>query len=1073
MYFKRLEINGFKSFADRTVLNFEPGITAIVGPNGCGKSNIFDSIRWVLGEQSVKALRGTEMSDVIFNGTDKREALNYAEVSFTLSNETKILPIEYEEVEVTRRIYRSGESEYFINKTQVRLKDIQALLAGTGIGSEAYSLVEQGKIDLILSSKPEDRRLVFDEASGITRYKSQKREAIRKLKDTEDNLLRLNDIIIEVKRQIGSLERQANKARRYQQMFNELKVKETDLAAIKLNIFKTKNNGLEGEIAQAQSSIDNVDSQEGILKNNLTEKQKQLASIEESIDEIRSKIQEIDGSITLNKQQITMNEERKLEVNKRLNVIALQKEQLKETRSPEEEKLNSLKRDLDQINVFVAEKENLLKIKEEQQVEIDKIIHSARTKISQSKARVMEMAVSNANINNSLNDLSSQIQTALARKKRLEIEKLKSEEERKAIQFQFDELDREFNSIKEKFDLEQGELNTLKNTINDKHNSLNMLKEKLQDLEKQLSSLKTQRDFLNELKLKYDEIPQAFKAVVLLEDRPSENITGILAKIENISENPDSGNEFKFKAFAQAKPIPMDTRDIDLKIVSTEEEIALITSEITNFEEELKNLNARMQEKIDSIHNYEIELNKKNTLRNEVKSNLEKIVQEVELVVIELEDTNKLNQELNQKYNSLKEELASLQMQIDDNNHIVESSQKQIEDSTKILQENEVLIAECKTELQGVDKRVESLKESIVIVQRSLTQNEQSSNNLTDEESALDKRIIDIDEGNVKIENSIVDAKKESDELGLSLSDDRKLQEEVNQLLKSCYEEISAFQNEIEDHRNNLHELRLNEQKIGYEKDSLRQTMLQSYQINIDDIDMNKDLPEESALLIEIEPIKNRLGNYGNVNLVAIDEYDELKKRYDFLIQQQEDLNQAKDSLREAITKINRTTRKMFIETFERIREEFKKHFKLLFGGGSADLYLSDPDNVLESGIEIVCRPPGKKLQNVLLLSGGEKSMAAIALLFSLFKVKPSPFCILDEIDAALDESNVGRYGQMVKDFSHQSQFIIITHNKKTIVNANVMYGITMQNSGISNIVSVKLSDHDNESKTGVIAQAV
>ncbi len=1070
MHFKRLEIIGFKSFADRTVLNFEPGITAIVGPNGCGKSNIFDSIRWVLGEQSVKALRGTEMSDVIFNGTDKREALNYAEVSFTLSNETKILPIEYEEVEVTRRIYRSGESEYFINKTQVRLKDIQSLLAGTGIGAEAYSLVEQGKIDLILSSKPEDRRLVFDEASGITRYKSQKKEAIRKLKDTEDNLLRLNDIIIEVKRQIGSLERQANKARRYQEMFNELKTKEIDFAAIKLNSFQKENNDLEAKISQIQEKIDNVDSQENLLKNNLSQKQQELASVEDSINDVRNKLQELEGSITVNRQQIAMNDERKLEIEKRINVIAVQKQQLKESRIPEEEKLSSLKYDLGQINTFVEEKHSTVKTKEEEQINIEKIIHSARTKISQSKSRVMELAVSNANINNSLNDLTSQIQTALARKKRLEVEKFKSEEERKLIQAQFDDLDRDFNSIKEKFDLTSNEINETKNKISEKSSKLNTIKEKLQNLEKHLSGLRTQRDFLNELRLKYDEIPQAFKAVVLLEDKPAENINGILAKIENISENPDSLNGFKFKATAQAKPIPMDTKDIDAKIVFTEEEIARTASEISVLEEELSALNMQMQEKTDLMHNHEIELNKKSTLRSEVKSNLEKLVQEEELVSIELDDTNKLNEELSQKLNSLKEELSSIQMQIDDNNHIIESSQRQIEDNTKILQENEVLIAECKTELQGVDKRVESLKESIVIVERSLAQNEQALANLNEEEDSLKERINIINSSNLKIDETINNADKDKESLNVSLNDYRKAQEEVDQGVKKCFEEIAVFQNEIEELRNSLHGFRLEEQKLNYEKDSLRHTIQQAYQINIDEIDINRELPDQSVLLGEIEPIKNRLANYGNVNLVAIDEYDELKKRYDFLIQQQQDLTQSKESLKDAITKINRTTRKMFVETFEKIREEFKKHFKLLFGGGTADLYLSDPENVLESGIEIVCRPPGKKLQNVLLLSGGEKSMSAIALLFSLFKVKPSPFCILDEIDAALDESNVGRYGQMVKDFSNGSQFIIITHNKKTIVNANVMYGITMQNSGISKIVSVKLSEHDSEVSSGVVA---
>ena len=1078
MYFKKLEILGFKSFADKTVLHFEHGITAIVGPNGCGKSNIFDAIRLVLGEQSVKALRGSEMQDVIFNGADQKEPLSYAEVSFTLSNENKILPIEYDEVEVTRKIYRSGESEYFINRTQVRLKDINDLLAGTGIGAEAYSLVEQGKIDLILSSKPEERRIVFDEASGITRYKSQKKEALRKLEDTENNLLRLNDIITEVKRQIGSLERQANKARRYQEVFNELKDKEINLSVFLLNSFKKESEDIANQINKISNDLSGLLIQQDEANSQVISHRTELKTVEDEILNIKNKYQSLENLISVSQQHLDINSERTREIAERLKLIDSQKPQIEYRKSQEESRLNILKTEEAQIEDFVAGKQRLMDEKFNEQKLIEDSLSEARDKIQSAKAKIMEFALRHAEINNALQALNSNIHTALARKKRLELEKIKSHQEKELTKSKFDVLDNECNQVNEKLNSAKNRSLELSKKAEDDQSLIVFLKEKIKELEKEISILKTQREFLNELKLKYEQIPHVFNAVVFLDELPQGKISGILAKVDgvcDISEEEKSKYPgYNFKLTSQVKPIPMDTKDIEDKISLLEKELAAKTEELNQKEREVALISEELEKNNQLCHQYEIEFSNKNTLREQARAELSKVEEEEQLVIIEEEDTEKALEELNLKEASLKQEFENINLETSDNTKVIEASQRFIEEKSKILQENEVLIAEYKTELQGVSVRVQSLKGSIKIVEDALLQEDQTLKNLEDERLVLNKRTQELEESSKQLLIDIEDSKAKMDELNMSLTQMNTKEYFLVEKIKALEESCLKIQKDSEHLKGVIHKDELDLQQIKFKRESLIERVNSTYKTDVGLLAENKaaeNQPVEinvDVLSGEITALKDKLSSYGNVSLVAIDEYDELKKRYDFMMQQEQDLVQSKEALREAITKINRTTRKMFLETFAKIQEEFKNYFKLLFGGGSAELFLLDQENVLESGIEIICRPPGKKLQNVLLLSGGEKSLSATALLFSLFKVKPSPFCILDEIDAALDESNVGRFSAIVKEFSNTSQFIVITHNKKTIANANVMYGITMQNSGVSKIVSVKFHEHNKES-TGVV----
>ena len=1055
MYFKKLELLGFKSFAEKTTLHFEPGITAVVGPNGCGKSNVFDSIRWVLGEQSVKSMRGSKMEDVIFNGTESIPALGYAEVSLTFSNETRALPIEYDEVTITRRLYRSGESEYLLNKIQVRLKDITELILGTGIGAESYSLVEQGKIDLILSSRPEDRRIVFDEAAGISKYKSQKRETLRKLEDTDANLLRINDIITEVKRQINSLERQAAKARRYKEVFERLKDIEGAMAAYQLNKHQAQISGLNSQLNHflEQEKQDTQTLSE--LNQELNKSREELNNLESALESLRVQANNTDNAISINSQQQGFNQERITGLKARITAINGQKAEGQEKIIRDEEKIRGFKAALSGLLQELEGKKAQETKADTELEEISSSISNSQANLKQAKSKVLEHAAQEAAIHNQLQKSSAEFNQAIARKKRLDIEKIKAGEELIAISQNLKSAQEAEDASQQKFLQQKEACQGLNQELNSSIQEKEGLSLRLQNLENEKAALESQKEFLSTLKLRYENITESSPAVVYLDSLSNDKISGIILKIEAIERTPDA----KYKATGLAKPISLDPQEIINKIEKLKSELEQIKSEIDNKTSLINSLNERLSASEGALREAELEYNTHKNKRENISQHSDKLKEEFEIIALDAQEVNSQLESLSAEEKLLNENLLKVKEASKANQQAIERAGEEISQRNSLRETILLNLTQLRTEISGFQEKISSCQETQKILEDAWLKDKSILESLSQEEDSSHRRIQELQASSSGLEAEIENLKKQKAALEEQLSGKTSLLGQIKVSFSDRGNDISKRKDILDANKAKIYEIQMQLQQVSFLESGILERMQQVYKIGKEEIqsrfkeDFNTD--ETSR---EIELLKTKLESYGQVNLVAIEEFDELRQRFDFLTNQQSDLIKSKESLHEAILKINRTTRKMFLETFEKLVVEFKNYFRLLFGGGDAQLFLQDEQDVLESGIEIVCRPPGKKLQNVLLLSGGEKAMSAIALLFAIFKVKPSPFCVLDEIDAALDEANVDRFSRMLVDFTNQSQFIVITHNKKTIANANIMYGITMEKAGISKIVSVKLA---------------
>lgn len=1066
MYFKKLEICGFKSFAEKTLLHFEPGITAVVGPNGCGKSNIFDSIRWCLGEQSIKSLRGAKMEDVIFNGTETAPAQNVAEVSLTISNEAKILPIDYEEITITRRLFRSGESEYLLNNNLVRLRDINDLLMGTGIGAESYSLVEQGKIDLVISSRAEDRRLVFDEATGVSRYKAKKKEAMRRLEETDNNLLRVNDIVTEVKRQIASIERQANKARRYKEVFDKLKNSELKYATLELVVAKS-------ELAMLAEISKKTSQEETELGNKLQEldgklisKEKELQDLDSRLSELRDEIIYLENSNLQSKNHIALNQERRLDLEKHAGLLVLQKEQLRQKIAGHEKNMEELTEQLLCIHRLRAQQEAAVEEKSKNLELVESSIKKAHQEITAAKNNIFEIHHAETRINNSLSENTAQGSAFSSRLRRLEAEKIKTESENAELLKNLEAVTSEIAAQKIKIGQTAGRLENIKNSKRNLEDTVSLLKEKIRNLENEDAGLKSQLSFLKELKLTYDRMPQAKDGIVEISEIPQgESVTGIIAHAREVAFD-DAAKTYRIRC--ECKFISFDLEALENKIEKIAQDTFALKEETVMKEQEAAELLMQLDAVDGELQQEKFHLTNKEASSSNISSNAKKIQEELSLISLEIAEVEENLRDSKEKNERLMKEQVALRGELLQSEQLMTANQDIVSENTKTREDLLVEVTQTKAELQSQRSQENTLQANLAFFRNTLVQD-------TSTLSVNDKEITDslkkadaLNEESGALEDRIKtnaeDIEKKNGEH--SRISQQKI-EELNSLdfiQKSILDtEEKADRAKEEHHRNQMQE-----QELTFKLAGIKERILQAYSVDLEEMPPAGNAAEDfniETLAQDISNLKEKAASFGTVNLVAIEELDELKKRHDFLTQQHNDLLAAKDSLQKAILKINRTTRKMFLETFQIVAEEFKNYFKLLFGGGEAKIFLIDEEDVLESGIEIICRPPGKKLQNITLLSGGEKALSAIALIFAIFKTKPSPFCVLDEIDAALDESNIDRFSRMLSEFAKTSQFIVITHNKKTIARAHVMYGITMEKSGMSKIVSVKLHESHNRTQ--------
>src|SRR3989338_1405916 len=718
MYLKKLELIGFKSFLDKTILHFEPGITAVVGPNGCGKSNIFDSMRWVLGEQSVKALRGSEMQDVIFNGTDIKEPLSMAEVSLTFDNSHKFFNVPQDEVTVTRRIFRSSENEYLLNKTQVRLKDILDLMMGTGIGAESYSLVEQGKIDLVLSSRPEERRLVFDEASGITKYKAQKKEALRKLEETEQNLLRVNDIITEVKRQIGHLERQANKARRYKEVFEELKSKEINLSSLQKTLLEKEKNEIIDNLSQLQSKEAGLLSIIAEQEAKISGRKEEIETLEDNILQIKNEILNLDNLAIRNKEHIGLNEERLKELEGAKNYLQAQMEQAKNRLVLDEEKLGKIQNEYNGINKNIQDKSESLKVKEAELSNLSQAIKSSLENIAQAKRKILDLVAQIAHSRNEFNDAQAKQQISAARKRRLELEKAKVKEEKAQSENYLNSIAQELSALEKDFQDLDLKITNLKSELDNEGLSLNALNADLQNLAARSLTLESQKEFIEKLKTRYEGIDESMNATIFLDKLPKEKLTGLVVKIKSIDEKSQ-------KLSGEAKPIELDIQKIDEKIRELRLSIADLTQKKTARQGRIQELNNSIGQLQQDLRNQELALANKKSQHQTSQEQCHKIKEEQDLVNLELEDTEKDLSIWDEQLARLKISLAELEKEQKTSEDLINSAQNNIAQNANLKERTLVLITQTRTEIEALVKRVASDEATIKIWEDTFRQDKE------------------------------------------------------------------------------------------------------------------------------------------------------------------------------------------------------------------------------------------------------------------------------------------------------------------------------------------------------------
>ena len=1178
---------GFKSFAEKTKLNFEPGVTAIIGPNGCGKSNCADAIRWVLGEQSAKSLRASSMQDVIFNGTDTKEPINFAEVSLVFSNENRMLPIDYDEVTITRRVFRSGETEYLINQTPVRLKDISELLMGTGIGTESYSIIEQGKIDLILSSRPEDRRFIFEEASGITKYKSKKKEALRKLEQTEQNLLRINDIILEVKRQIGSIERQARKAQRYKEDFDKLKDLEMKLAFFEYKTLRTQDKTCIVEGGDLKAREKETAAEMDAISSKISGFRQSLDEVNQRISEFKNKHTTMSSSLDMNNHKIEMDGERIRELIESQGAMKKEMEFIQAKAAEAEALAKKLEEDLKAVLVLKSERLKSLEEKNLLIAALSKEIEESEEKVKVSKIQTVEYLSRETRTKNELIKLGADLSNRKARQRRLLAEKEtvgkeleSSETVLVSIIKECEDAEGKISGIRSDLDARKSlksnvvlEFESIQAEISKEENRRAFISSKIELLEDAVKKHEGFYQGVKDLLTKVDEKNASFMGILgvvadmikvekgyeeavntFLGDNAQILVTqgdsDIASAIEYLKVNrlgkagfislettrklkgssstgntPASRESTLLKNYVNVDPLYQDILDHlfanaylsesseivtgdsglpgaivvtksgsmynngtvsggsssdgeGILLIGRKNKLESLKMNSLDIDQNLTLLKERLNEKTETSRSLDNDISLLESAFRAEEINIsgikmrqsshyesaKKLKEEHDVANLELEEVGQIISELSKKGESLNTELNEIEKNKADNENLINEFLIVTTDRRSKKERLGLEIATLAAENQSVDKEEESLrnrveKENLSVreLKTSLFNKESTLSDYAAREKSLAEEIAQL-----RLQNDTISA-----ELNILSEESQAIEKERSHVVDALgIDELQLKDKEaaIDSLRNQIRDLDVKLTEISYKKANLKERISQSYKMDIEETHMDlEDSIDWDALKMLVTELKDKLDKMGPVNLVAIDEHKELEERHSFLVHQQEDLVNAKDSIMKAIQKINKTTKELFIDTFQKIQVEFKNFFRLLFGGGQAELILMDEQDVLESGIEIIIRPPGKKLQNLTLLSGGEKAMTATALLFAIFKVKPSPFCVLDEIDAPLDESNVGRFSRVLKDFLKISQFIIITHNKRTIELADVMYGITMQERGVSKIVSVKFLDNKAE----------
>ena len=934
MFLKSLEVFGFKSFADRTHIEFADGVTALLGPNGCGKSNVVDAVKWVLGEQAAKNMRAEKMEDVIFNGTESRKPLNVAEVSLTIANEQGLLPIDYSEITIKRRLYRSGESEYFINNNLAKLKDVRELFWDTGVGKAAYSVMEQGKIDQILSSKPEDRRYLFEEAAGITRFKVKRAEAERKLERTEENMRQVEGILGEVKKSYDSLKVQAEKTIQYRELKEQIFNYELDIQLLRLKGFTQDK----------------------------TRKENDIKEISQKRDIIRKEIDEINATIVEHTDEVD----------------AMQKQ------------VNSIQTEIYGLAIEQKAKSDSAKELVERQKE-------AKLKVQQLEGRKSNIEEQIEQLNE---DISEQESSLHELNKRLA------------------EIAKNISDFNDNILLAENQITENKNTTSQINDQIQQINQKIVELQVSLEAIT--EDIVKELDSKLKDAGYSSQA----REKAEENINHLLAQISILA----SGRKNLFSDFINVG----NYSEGEVKKIS-ENALSSFT-EIENQLQEIKNAFAEYTKItpafIDEFLSPEGIITKKRVIDQQIQDN-KNIINEKQENISSLNEKNfELSTKINEYRNTLKDlELNKVKMEGQ-----VETTESEIRALKRELAGKENSLRELDNEIYTESKKLEDITDQVLEIEGEIASLEHKGRALTKQIEDLER---DINSKSKDVSGKQESVKKKSDELAKYQAQLEKYNMDLN---TSDIEIRNLKENFRDSHSRDLMEFEERMYTITVQPAELREKLTSSRQ---------------------------KIKDLGSVNFMAPEEFAETKERYDFLSTQIADLVKARDDLKRITEEIRAESTELFLATYNKIKKNFHNMFRRLFGGGRAELRLIDPQNVLESGVDIFAQPPGKKLENIALLSGGEKTMTAVALMFATYMVRPSPFCLLDEIDAALDEHNVTRFVQTLRDFANVSQYIIITHNKKTVTGASTMLGVTMEESGVSKVITIKL-DNDKGSIVSV-----
>jgi chromosome segregation protein len=1185
MKIKKIEVCGFKSFSEKIEIGFPSGVTAIVGPNGCGKSNVVDAIRWALGEQSPKQLRGKAMEDVIFNGSESKKPLGMAEVTLTFANENGH-PIadylDFTEISVSRRLFRSGESEYYINKVPCRLKDITDLFLGTGVGHRAYSIVEQGKMDFILSAKPEERRILIEEAAGVTKYKDRKAAAQRKMEATQQNLLRLNDIIGEIKRQINSLNRQAKKAERYKGYREEIRALELGQAAqtwhnleAQRREWKTSLQEIEDLEFRATAEIKEVETALERIKVNLLDGERDLAVQQGRLSENEGGIKDRETEIELSTRERENLQKQVSRAEEEIGKLLQQQEGAEKEIQAYEENLKEQQEKIVYYAEFLAGKEQILLEKKAQHAQ-------AEQALSQGKNSLVDLLTHLAHLRNLLIDLARRSEELSQRKGKIGREReeaeLKIEETRAlltSISLQLDDCRKAHNQIEE-----ERQRKILR--VKELQSSLAALQESLAQSRERLNRQSSRLNSLLELQKNFEGYQEGVRAILLKRQAQESGQNGIYGLVEDIVETEpkyecvvesvlgerlqhfivqDHQESLKAIEYLKAQGagrstfIPLQLKQNPalpspasanegviplLNLVKVKEEFAhlatylfgdvwvvsdlrqaidlwnrnsiwktLVTldgevlhpsgvvtggskeqigSGTFHRKREIRDLTQSAEELRQQVIELESTQEQLATSIKELEASIAGLTQTLHSQDLQMVSETKEIDQYQAEWKHWKQKIETLLMEESQLAEELVECQQEARKTEAALQTSELLKNEKEENLRCREQDLQHLKAEIEGLMAEVTEAKVRLGTFQEKKQNLDQnleRARKLSQETTALLGQRRQEVQESIQLIHAVEEKRRLAEVDLQRLLSVHQELHS---QLEGAKEALREERENlekEESRWKERRGTLQNLLEkknALSMKLMEIDLNikhllsqveekHRLSPEALLAKEDErdyfsaEVEARLGelkslieSMGEVNLLAIQEYEEAKTRLEFLTEQEADLVQSLEALDQAIKKINRTSRKRFAETFEAVNQKFKETFMVLFNGGRAELVLTDESNLLETGVDIIAQPPGKRLQNISLLSGGEKALTAVALIFSLYLINPSPFCLMDEVDAPLDDANIGRFNKMIRDMAQKYQFILVTHNKRTMELADTLYGVTMEELGISKLVSVKLN---------------